>query len=334
MSNFCLQDAIELGTAERLRRFKIVVSDIFVQDWVLSTPKLPPEPMWIAQDSGGGLSITRGSAQPMTATCIDPQPPGKRTYYALTSNRPYRVRLGRRELALGGGDVVLLSNAQACSVICTRSHISSAFIIDGAAFESLLPEPSHLLGRRFSDFPDASALLRKTMRLAWTCSKSRTLGRAAPLLIRSFLDHLALIDLIERSGPAAPAQIDSVPASAACRDRVMGFIDRHFHRPELSIAVVSEALDMSTRYIQLCFSQVEQTPSDYLRRKRLAAAAAMLRGIESSDLSVTEVAYACGFGSSSYFSTEFRKAFGLKPSEFRRVDSIGVIGDQLPSRPS
>lgn len=57
------------------------------------------------------------------------------------------------------------------------------------------------------------------------------------------------------------------------------------------------------------------TPIDYLKNIRLDRATALLM---STDLRVSEIADQCGFSSSSYFISVFRKKFGKTPEEFRK----------------
>ena len=54
---------------------------------------------------------------------------------------------------------------------------------------------------------------------------------------------------------------------------------------------------------------------EYLTQVRLLAAQQML---EHSDLSVTQVAEACGFGGGNYFGDVFRKYRGVSPSRYRK----------------
>ncbi|XZE20473.1 helix-turn-helix domain-containing protein [Pirellulaceae bacterium SH449] len=60
---------------------------------------------------------------------------------------------------------------------------------------------------------------------------------------------------------------------------------------------------------------VGMSPNDYWQRIRIEATQDMLRNTE---LSVTEVAIRCGYSTSQYFSTVFRKYTGTTPSQFRR----------------
>ncbi|MCG8526752.1 MAG: helix-turn-helix transcriptional regulator [Opitutales bacterium] len=54
---------------------------------------------------------------------------------------------------------------------------------------------------------------------------------------------------------------------------------------------------------------------DYLLAERIKRSAALLKG---SSLSITEIAYACGFISSSYFNRVFRQKMGCNPFLFRK----------------
>ena len=57
------------------------------------------------------------------------------------------------------------------------------------------------------------------------------------------------------------------------------------------------------------------TPDNYLKRLRLVSARVKLR---ETEMSVTEIAYLCGFANSNHFTTLYKKVFGITPSEERR----------------
>lgn len=57
------------------------------------------------------------------------------------------------------------------------------------------------------------------------------------------------------------------------------------------------------------------TPDSYLKRLRLVSARVKLR---ETEMSVTEIAYLCGFANSNHFTTLYKKVYGLTPSEERR----------------
>lgn len=55
-------------------------------------------------------------------------------------------------------------------------------------------------------------------------------------------------------------------------------------------------------------------PMEFVQRERVGAASKQLR---ETDLPITEIAFALGFGSSQYFATVFKKYTGKRPSEVR-----------------
>lgn len=70
-----------------------------------------------------------------------------------------------------------------------------------------------------------------------------------------------------------------------------------------------------TQFAKHCMSIKNMTPVRYLQMKRLDAARTML--VEDEQLAVTNIAFDCGFTSSQYFATCFRKRFGYTPNEAR-----------------
>jgi len=57
------------------------------------------------------------------------------------------------------------------------------------------------------------------------------------------------------------------------------------------------------------------TPENYAKRLRLLSARNKIR---ESDITITEIAFMCGFTSSNYFSMLYKKTFGKTPTEERR----------------
>lgn len=70
-----------------------------------------------------------------------------------------------------------------------------------------------------------------------------------------------------------------------------------------------------TNFIHHSKQLVNMTPIQYLNHCRLTAAARLLR--EAPEQSVTRIALSCGFASSQYFATLFRRQFGVTPRAFR-----------------
>tara|TARA_R110002050_G_scaffold101604_2_gene209843 strand:+ start:2282 stop:3343 length:1062 start_codon:yes stop_codon:yes gene_type:complete len=70
-----------------------------------------------------------------------------------------------------------------------------------------------------------------------------------------------------------------------------------------------------TRFTHHCKRLTNLTPMRYLALRRLELSKKMLQ--ENKDLSITEVAYTCGFTTSQYFATVFKKHEKCSPNEYR-----------------
>ena len=64
------------------------------------------------------------------------------------------------------------------------------------------------------------------------------------------------------------------------------------------------------------------SPIEFLTHRRLQRA---MNALEyDGDRSITDIAVACGFQSSQYFATTFRRHFGVSPREYRNASSRRV----------
>jgi transcriptional regulator GlxA family with amidase domain len=98
----------------------------------------------------------------------------------------------------------------------------------------------------------------------------------------------------------------------------------------LSEERVSKHVNLSSaRLRQLFKKETGLSPIKYLKRLRMKNAAKLLR---SSFLSIKEVASQCGSGDTSHFVRDFRKHYGLRPTEFRTRSQGSRKAVKLPPR--
>ncbi|MDB5585721.1 MAG: transcriptional regulator, AraC family [Devosia sp.] len=102
------------------------------------------------------------------------------------------------------------------------------------------------------------------------------------------------------------------------RRTVRIFLDRLWHALDEDWTLQNMAAECKlsrTRFAHHCLALTNTTPARYLHNLRLAKAHLLLT--ENPDLSVTAVAYDCGFSSSQYFATSFKRRYGVSPKERR-----------------
>jgi AraC-like DNA-binding protein len=84
---------------------------------------------------------------------------------------------------------------------------------------------------------------------------------------------------------------------------------------EMSLATPSQRAGWSAFHFQRVFHRfANETPKAYVQRLRLERGAALLL---TSDRSVANVAFACGFTSHESFTRAFRRRFGISPRAYR-----------------
>lgn len=94
-------------------------------------------------------------------------------------------------------------------------------------------------------------------------------------------------------------------------------IRRRLDDPTLTVSELVASAHVSESYFRREFNHYfGQSPNRYIRSCRLERAALLL---ETGLCSVTEAASQCGFDSLSYFSSEFRKAYGTVPSQCAEI---------------
>lgn len=98
--------------------------------------------------------------------------------------------------------------------------------------------------------------------------------------------------------------------------QMTAFIDRNYSEP-ITLERLAELYRGSPYHLHRVFRRIAgMTPVEYVQRVRVARAAELL---SATELSLSEVAEAVGFGSVPYFMTVFKRRLGATPGEYRRL---------------
>lgn len=99
--------------------------------------------------------------------------------------------------------------------------------------------------------------------------------------------------------------------------RARDYMEQHLAEP-IALATVAQVCEVSIRTLQNGFSQfLSQTPSEYLRARRLARVHEALQNA-GNEASVTDILLDHGVSSFGHFATQYRKQFGCLPSDTLR----------------
>ena len=140
--------------------------------------------------------------------------------------------------------------------------------------------------------------------------------------VNNLLEQRARLSLRIRGGEVAAPTVWAAPTSALDA-RLRPLMQANVHDSGFGAEQLAAAASLS--YHQLYRKLREElgsTPSRYIRGVRAECAADLLRAGAGT---VTQVAYAVGFESLSYFRRAFRERYGTSPSDYVGTSTLGAV---------
>jgi len=192
------------------------------------------------------------------------------------------------------------------------------------------------LGRPVDDLPSAKPIQDKAiMRPFRALFDALTVGRPDAADPGADILHVARLGLALRHRLPSRAPEVRAAVRAGLRHAALDILDRHSRRPDLTPALVGHMLGISVRQLHILFEETGRSFARTLARKRAQAAHDML--LRRPALSVTEIAFACGFDSLATFYRAFRTLYGMAPGDARAFGletarSVASKSDTLASR--
>lgn len=99
-------------------------------------------------------------------------------------------------------------------------------------------------------------------------------------------------------------------------DEVKAYIKEHYMNENLTLEYLSDEFGVSTNYLGRVFKkEVGMSVSEFLNNERLSY---VLRELKQTDKPAKDITKACGFVSTNYFYTYFKKKMGVTPQVYRQ----------------
>ena len=106
-------------------------------------------------------------------------------------------------------------------------------------------------------------------------------------------------------------------------ERIMKVINDNISNPELNVETIASQVGLSRVHVHRKMKELtNQSTRDFIKNTRLKQAALLL---QEKNLGISDVAYATGFTTLSYFSALFKGIYGVTPKEFKQNHSKAEV---------
>ncbi|WP_438495251.1 helix-turn-helix domain-containing protein [Paenibacillus sp. IHBB 3054] len=136
--------------------------------------------------------------------------------------------------------------------------------------------------------------------------------------IRHIQSYDKLRSWIEESCYTALERIASMSAvqTRNIATEAISYIREHYTDPGLSLNALAEKLSLSPAYLsRLIAEEVDSSFPDFINQLRLERAQSLL--VTDLEMDIRQIAEKVGYNSSTYFTTQFKKRYGVTPSKWR-----------------
>ncbi|WP_438969788.1 helix-turn-helix domain-containing protein [Methylophaga sp.] len=231
-------------------------------------------------------------------------------YFAvLLLSGSYKIEQGGRETFLQPGDMTIYDATEPHKIITPEPFSKLIISVPRSQLECQLRNLDQLTATKIfskNQTENVQALQR-------LCESMHYMDRAT---FESFT--LPIIDIIKESlieSGGLKSDISSLKALSLFR--VKQYIQTHLENDCLSAEDIAQGVRLSTRYINELFEHQNTSLMRFLTEKRLELSHHYLTNSLFSEMTITDIAYQCGFKNFSHFSRIFKQRYSYSPREYR-----------------
>lgn len=231
----------------------------------------------------------------------------------VVEGRRDAVQDGDERISTGPGAMFIYDGAKPSTVAWNRHKVVYLVTRRDTIIEALGGEPAPVsrLTKRLERSPIGKVLrdhmmsMARNMKLANRTEQAFLLSQAAEMAAHAIASH----DL----------QATQSDQSSALMAAASAYIEQHLGEPSLSSSRVARALGCSRSTLYRLFSNHETGVAGYIRDLRLDRARTLIENAPAH-IPVADLALQCGIYDTANFSRQFRRRFGIPPSELRGLN--------------
>jgi len=221
-------------------------------------------------------------------------------------------QVGREALLCSEG-AVMVSGAETGLADCTDGFTHLTLKLPRRELASRVVDIDRAIVQSLGANTEALELLR-----AYVLMLRQDLTPVTPELRQLAVTHVYDLVALGIGATREAAELAQTRGVRAARVReILSQIKSGFAEPSFSPGTVAANLRLSPRYLQDLLQDTGESFTERVLEMRLQKARRMLVLPVNDRLTVSDIAYACGFNEVSYFNRRFRRRFGAPPSHFR-----------------
>jgi AraC-like DNA-binding protein len=225
----------------------------------------------------------------------------------------------RRQVALGDGHTMLMSNSDIGSVTFHKPVRYTSLSFPRSALMPLVPRLEDAVMRPLPRNGNALQLLQGYVEMLAESPMPET-PELRGLAAAHVHDLLALAIGASRD---AAAIAEGRGVRVARLAAIKADIAAHLGERGLTVGAVAARQRLSPRYVQMLFEAEGTTFSRYVLGRRLVWAHRMLTDPRHARSTISRIALEAGFGDLSTFDHAFRRLYGASPSDVRAAAQRG-----------
>ena len=165
---------------------------------------------------------------------------------------------------------------------------------------------------RINDFLPPSDTMTISQMMLRIAEEMRERGDGYEFMVENCLN--AALVILSRNAIPAPEKGLRIGSNYERIFNLATFIDENY-RQNLSLDELARAANLERTYFSALFKRIiGLSPCEYISIKRIERATELLR---STDMSILDVAVACGFNNTANFNKQFKRYSGTTPSSLR-----------------
>lgn len=218
-----------------------------------------------------------------------------------------------RRVEVGPSQVIVTDNGVPGTFTAHTPVRATNLRLNRALIEPLVPDLGKaLLSPILQDSPALRLLL------SYAGALNEPMSLATPTLRRTVATHMHELAALALGATGDAARTAAAGGGRAARLRaIKADIIANIGDAGLSASTVAARHGITPRYVRMLFEAEDTSFSGFVTSLRLQRAHHLLSDPQHLDLTISAIAFECGFSDLSYFNRTFRRLYGSTPSDVR-----------------